>query len=137
MSSRRRLNHRLTDAFAASPEPRVGAVSALFGGTAGSTDHFRRIPIDRISATPAVIYDSATHWLNSSPGEDVPHTPPEHEFSPFDPATYRELTEVPALHEDYLRRQQKLGKLALGFVFVRHVLVAGPVDVSGIDPVPL
>jgi len=48
MSSRRRLNHRLTDAFAASPEPRVGAVSALFGGTAGSTDHFRRIPIDRI-----------------------------------------------------------------------------------------
>jgi len=32
----------------ASPEPRVGAVSALFGGTAGTTDHFRRIPIDRI-----------------------------------------------------------------------------------------
>lgn len=49
MSSRRRLNHRLTDAFAAStPEPRVGAVSALFGGAAGSSDHFRRIPVDRI-----------------------------------------------------------------------------------------
>lgn len=96
-----------------------------------------RIPIDRISATPAAVYDSATHWLNSSPGENVPPAPPEYEFSPFDPATYRELTEVPAPHENYLLRQQELGKLALGFVFVRHVLVAGPVDVSGIDPIPL
>ena len=48
MSSRRRLSNRLTDAFAASPELRSGAVPALFGGTAGSAEHFRRIPIDRI-----------------------------------------------------------------------------------------
>ena len=47
MSSRRRLNHRLTDAFVASAEPKAGADSALFGGGAGGA-HFRRIPIDRI-----------------------------------------------------------------------------------------
>lgn len=64
----------------------------------------------------------------------IPH---RSRFSRFDPATYQELTEVSGLHENYLLRQQELGKLALGFVFARHVLVAGPVDVSGIDPVPL
>jgi hypothetical protein len=96
-----------------------------------------RIPVERIEGTPAVVYDSATHWLNSSPGEDVPATPPSDEFSPFDPATYRELTEVPARHEEYLLRQKERGELALGFVFIRHVLVAGPVDLSGLEPVSL
>lgn len=92
-----------------------------------------RIPIDRIANAPAVVYDSASHWINSAPGEDVPLTPPEREFTPFDPTTYRELAEVPALHLDYLRRQLAAGRPALGFVFVRHVLVAGPVDLSGIE----
>jgi len=92
-----------------------------------------RIPIDRLAGRPAVVYDSATHWINSAPGEDVPLTPPDHEFTPFDSATYRELSEVPALHLDYLRRQLVAGRPALGFVFVRHVLVAGPVDLSGIE----
>jgi hypothetical protein len=92
-----------------------------------------RIPIDRIADAPAVVYDSASHWINSAPGEDVPLTPPEREFTPFDPTTYRELPEVPALHLDYLRRQLAAGRPALGFVFVRHVLVGGPVDLSGIQ----
>jgi ParB family chromosome partitioning protein len=50
VSSRRRLAHRLTDAFVASSESsRAAAVPALFGGgSAGNADHFRRIPIDRI-----------------------------------------------------------------------------------------
>jgi hypothetical protein len=64
-----------------------------------------RIPIERLSGRPAVVYDSASHWINSSPGEDVPLTPPESEFTPFDPATYAELTEVPPRHLDYLARQ--------------------------------
>lgn len=92
-----------------------------------------RIPIDRIADTPAVVYDSASHWINSSPGEDVPLTPPEHEFTPFHPTTYQELAEVPDLHLDYLRHQLAAGRPALGFVFIRHVLVAGPVDLSGIE----
>lgn len=92
-----------------------------------------RIPIDRIAHVPAVVYDSASHWINSAPGEDVPLTPPEREFTPFDVATYRELSRVPPLHLDYLRRQLATGRPALGFVFVRHVLVDGPIDLSGIE----
>lgn len=92
-----------------------------------------RIPIERLTGSPAVVYTSATHWINSSPGEDVPLTPPDSEFSRFDPNAYSELREVPQLHLDYLLHQKTHGKLALGFVFVRHVLVAGPVDLSGID----
>jgi hypothetical protein len=92
-----------------------------------------RIPLERLTALPAVVYNSATHWINSSPGEDVPLTPPHTEFFPFDPSAYSEPREVPQLHLDYLLRQKARGQLALGFVFVRHVLVAGPVDLSGID----
>ena len=93
-----------------------------------------RIPVERIAGQPAVVYDSKTHWINSSPGEDVPAIPPSDEFSPFDLATYEELGEVPKLHLDYLVRQRDRGQPALGFVFVRHVLVAGSVDISGLEP---
>ena len=95
-----------------------------------------RIPVERIRSK-AVVYDSRSHWINSSPGQDVPLTPPEEEFSPFAADTYEELAEVPQLHLDYLRRQLSLGEPALGFVFVRHVLVAGPLDISGLSLVPL
>jgi len=80
-----------------------------------------------------VVYDSRSHWRNSRPDvADVPDVPPDSEFSPFDPATYEELTEVPPAHLDYLVEQRDAGLPALGFVFVRHVLVAGPVDVTGL-----
>ena len=96
-----------------------------------------RIPIERIAGQPAVVYDSKTHWINSSPGEDVPATPPANEFSPFNPDTYEELEEVPQRHLDYLIQQRDRGQLALGFVFVRHVLVAGSIDISGLELSPL
>ena len=96
-----------------------------------------RIPVERIARQPAVVYDSRSHWLNSRPGEDVPATPPEEEFSPFDTGTYEELTQVPQLHLDYLSEQRDAGRPALGFVFVRHVLVAGSIDVSGLPLEPL
>jgi len=91
-----------------------------------------RIPADRIAAQPAVVYTSRSHWLNSRPGQDVPATPPTREFSPFSPDSYTELTEVPQLHLDYLAEQRDAQRPALAFVFVRHVLVAGPVDISGL-----
>jgi ParB family chromosome partitioning protein len=47
MSSRRRLSHKLTDAFAGVVGTELGAAAALFDGAAG-TGHFRRIPLDRI-----------------------------------------------------------------------------------------
>ncbi len=96
-----------------------------------------RIPVERIAGLPAVEYDSRTHWINSRPGEDVPLHPPETDFTPFDPVTYEELTAVPQAHLDYLWHQRDAGLPALGFVFVRHVLVAGPVDVSALTRFPL
>jgi hypothetical protein len=91
-----------------------------------------RIPIARIANQRAVVYNSRSHWLNSRPGEDVPATPPEEEFTAFDAATYQELTDVPYLHLRYLAEQRDAGRPALGFVFIRHVLVVGPVDISGL-----
>ena len=91
-----------------------------------------RIPVKRIADQPAVVYDGRSHWLNSRPGEDVPATPPEVEFTPFDVDVYEELAEVPDLHLDYLAERRDAGRLALGFVFIRHVLVVGPVDISGL-----
>jgi len=91
-----------------------------------------RIPVERLVGRDAVIYDSRSHWLNSRPGQNVPATPLEDEFAPFDPSTYEELADVPQLHLDYLVEQREAGEPALGFVFVRHVLVAGPVDISGL-----
>jgi hypothetical protein len=92
-----------------------------------------RIPLERITGQAAVVYDSRSHWRNSRPDvEDVPEVPPQSDFTRFDPATYEELTEVPALHLDYLVEQRDAGVPALGFVFVRHVLVAGAVDVTGL-----
>jgi hypothetical protein len=88
--------------------------------------------VQRIAHQPAVVYDSRSHWLNSRPGEKVRSTPPEDEFTPFDADTYEELLETPRLHLEYLSEQLATGQPALGFVFVRHVLVAGPVDISGL-----
>ena len=66
-------------------------------------------------------------------GGTYPRCPRHSDFTPFDPATYEELSEVPALHLDYLVEQRDAGAPALGFVFVRHVLVAGTVDVAGLE----
>jgi len=96
------------------------------------------IPVERIATLPAVRYDSASHWRNSSPGDSsVPATPPDHEFAAFDPAQYQETYEVPSLHREYLQRQLAAGERALGFVFVPHVLVAAPIDLNGLDIIDL
>jgi hypothetical protein len=93
-----------------------------------------RIPLERIAGQAAVVYDSHSHWRNSRPDlEDIPEAPPHSDFAPFDPATYEELTEVPPLHLEYLVEQRDADVPALGFVFVRHVLVAGAVDVTNLE----
>lgn len=63
----------------------------------------------------------------------MPEAPPQSDFTPFDLNSYEELAEVPPMHLQYLREQQDAGLPALGFVFVRHVLVAGAVNVSGLE----
>jgi hypothetical protein len=93
------------------------------------------IPIERLSGHKAVAYVGSAHWINSSPNDPTaPTEPPIEDFSPFDAATHREPTNVPALHTEYLRRQLGRGERALGFVFVPHVLVASAIDVSGLVP---
>ncbi len=92
-----------------------------------------RIPLERIAGQAAAVYDSRSHWRNSRPDRGgVPEVPPDSDFTPFDPATYEELTEVPSMHLDYLVEQRDAGVPALGFVFIRHVLVTGAVDVTGL-----
>jgi hypothetical protein len=91
-----------------------------------------RIPVQRIASQSAVVYDGRSHWLNSRPGGNAPAAPPEDEFTPFAADTYEELRATPRLHLEYLSEQLAAGQPALGFVFVRHVLVAGPVDISGL-----
>lgn len=92
------------------------------------------IPMDRVVGLPAVYYASASHWINSSPGEaNVPLTPPEDEFSPFDSFQHQEIRAVPHRHREYLLRQKERGELAPGFVFVPHVLVGAPIDFSGLE----
>jgi len=93
-----------------------------------------RIPVERVATLPAVNYVSASHWINSSPGDpNAPLTPPESEFSPFDASQHGEPYEVPRLHREYLLRQKERGELALGFVFVPHVLVGAPIDITGLE----
>lgn len=92
-----------------------------------------RIPIEHLAGHRLVRYSGATRWINSSPGEDVPAEPPADEFEPTDPRTYRETTEVPAAHLDYLAECRAAGKRPLGFVHVPHVLALGPIDISHLD----
>ena len=91
-----------------------------------------RIPVERVAATPAAAYRASAHWINSRPGAEVALEPPEADFSPFDAATYAEVRDVPSAHVAYLKEQLAAGDYALGFVFIPHVLVAGPVDLAGL-----
>jgi len=97
---------------------------------------FFEIPLDRILSHPVVWYRWKTLWINGAPGEDVPLTPPSDEFEPFDAQRYRRLPAVPDEHIDYLRRMKQRGERPLLFVHVPHVLVAGPINVAGLRPIP-
>ena len=94
------------------------------------------IPLERIARHPVVWYSARTLWINGAPGEDVPLVPPGDEFEPFDPARYQPLSEPTAAHVAYLRRMRDRGERGLMFVHIPHVLVGGPIDVSGLRVVP-
>ena len=97
---------------------------------------FFAIPLDRILVHTVIWYSWETLWINGAPDEDVPLTPPLEEFAPFDLGRYRELRDVTEAHACYLRRMKERGKRPLTFVHVPHVLVAGPIDVRGLRPIP-
>lgn len=58
------------------------------------------------------------------------------EFAPFDHSRYRELSEVPHAHIDYLRRTTRAGKRPLAFVHIPHVLVAATSGAACSSPLP-
>lgn len=96
-----------------------------------------RIPIEHLAGRRLVRYSAATRWINTSPGEDVPSEPPADEFEPTAPRTYRETTEVPPAHLEYLAECRAANRRPLGFVHVPHVLAHGPIDISGLDLVDI
>jgi len=102
------------------------------------TRRILRIPLERVATHPCIAYTATVHWANSAPNDStVPMEPPMSDFAAFDASSHREPQSVPLRHTEYLLRQQSRGEYALGFVFIPHVLVAAPVDVSGLIPVPL
>ena len=107
----------------------AGVVTSNFG-----TECFR-IPLDRFSHHPAAYFRNATFWINGRPGEDMPDEPPLDQFSAFDPHRYRELPRVPEAYPAFLAEMASLGRRPLTFPTIPHVLVAGPVDVSGLEVV--
>ena len=110
-------------------DPRLLVAARARLGMASSQLLQRRllpIPIEYLAGHRLVRYSGATRWINSSPGQDVPTEPPAHEFEPTDPQAYRETTDVPAAHLEYLTECQAAAKRALGFVHVPHVLALGP-----------
>ena len=90
------------------------------------------IPLERIVEHPVVWYSCRTLWINGAPNEDVPVVPPADEFERFDPPRYRPLSAATEAHLEYLRRLKLRGERGLMFVHIPHVLVAGPIDVSGL-----
>jgi hypothetical protein len=93
------------------------------------------IPLERIMVHRVVWYSGKTLWINGAPDEDVPLVPPDDEFEPFNPQAYRELSEPTPAHLAYLKRMKHAGKRPLMFVHIPHILVAGPIDVSGLTPI--
>jgi hypothetical protein len=96
---------------------------------------FFAIPLERITIHRVVWYSCKTIWINGAPDEDVPPVPPEDEFEPFDPGRYEELSAPTSAHIAFLERKAAAGRRALMFVHIPHVLVGGPIDVSGLMPI--
>jgi hypothetical protein len=68
-------------------------------------------------------------------GEAVPVEPPSDELEPFDANRYAPLPAVPVAHLAYLERMRVRGEPPLMFVHIPHVLVGGPLGVSGLNVV--
>jgi hypothetical protein len=94
---------------------------------------FFQIPLESISQYDSVWFASESFWVNNSPNEDVPLAPPLDEFRIFDLTTHDEPAEAPQAYGAYLRRQQERGRPPLQFPKIPHVLVPGPIDVTGLD----
>jgi hypothetical protein len=97
----------------------------------GRAAAFFEVPLERI-LRHRVLYRRITPWVNGYPDEDVALAPPLDEFEPFEAERYEELANIPIQHRAYLLKMARENKPALTFVHIPHVLIAGPIDTSGL-----
>ena len=100
---------------------RVRAALAETGNRTRDRRWFK-IPGDRLEGLPVVWYSykSVPDRLDS-------------DFESFDPARYQELHELPPETQAYYAECSRAGRPPLLFHLVPHVLVAGPIDVDGVE----
>ena len=120
------LGLRSTDVVHCAPvhPARVFAALAATGHRPRERRWFR-IPLDRLRPHPVIWYRYAR----------PAHLAPATDFAPFDPARYQELGGLPAGTLEYYAGCARAGRPALLFHLVPHVLVAGPLDVTGVERV--
>jgi len=117
--------------------PRLLAAAWRFAGLWSPVwdREFFEMPISRIAGHRAVWFASEAFWVNNSPNENVPLSPPLTEFSSFDRDAYQQLTAPPTSYQEYLLHQKEMGRRPLQFPKIPHVLVAGPINISGLTTV--
>jgi hypothetical protein len=87
---------------------------------------FFRIPLERVDIERTV-------WFASGAlSDDGSRSLPVDDVSRFDPSRYRELTQPPSGYHEHLRSRRDEGWSARPFAYLPHVLVAAPIDVSGV-----
>ena len=93
---------------------------------------FFEIPVERIDASRAVWFASGALPDDPTRHPDDALSLPVTEVAPFDADRYAELVEPPQRYEAYLRACRDERRVARPFAHLPHVLVATPVDVSGL-----
>lgn len=100
-------------------------------GLEPATQQFFEIPVARLAPEKTLWFRFGTELaLNEQLGQ-----PPDEEFERFDVARYRGLAEVPARTAAYYRAAVAAGARPSPFRFIPQVLVAGPIDVAGVETV--
>ena len=93
---------------------------------------FFEIPVERLDTRRAVWFASGVLSDDAPRGADGALSLPVAEVAAFDPDRYEELAEPPHAYPEYLRRLRDERRVGRPFAHVPHVLVAAPLDVSGL-----
>ena len=96
------------------------------------TGRFFEIPVERILVNPVIWASQDVPSTGVARSKSAAPTALDGEFEPFDAARYQALREITAAHLSYLRRMEDSGERPLMFAYIPHVLVAGPIDISGV-----
>ena len=86
-------------------------------------EEFFEIPLDRVPAERAVVFEAGVLAADSLAAADV---------VPFDAAAFRNPDEPPPAYHEFLRQRRESGRPARPFAYLPHVLVAAPIDVAAV-----